>query len=100
MRPLSGGDWKSLASGNCWPYATTPDGNWVLYRNIDAAGKHSLFRVPTGGGQPQRLGEFPVQSVSQGMWLSPDGRQLLVLDSDWRRYDLWVLENFVPSASP
>jgi Tol biopolymer transport system component len=98
VRPLSGGGWKSLASGNCWPYLTTPDGNWVLYRSIDAAGKHALFRVPTGGGQPQRLGDFPVQSVTQGMWLSPDGRQLLVLHGDANRYDLWVLENFVPAV--
>ena len=41
--------------------AFTPDGNWLLYHDVDAAGKHSLFRVATAGGQPERLGDFPSQ---------------------------------------
>jgi hypothetical protein len=96
--PLSGGDWKLQAPGASWPYAITPDGNWSVYKGTDAAGKQSLFRVPIGGGQPQRLGDLPAQGQFQGIWLSPDGRQIVVESSDWTKYDLWVLDNFVPSV--
>jgi Tol biopolymer transport system component len=98
VRPLSGGDWKLHAPGDCWPYTSTPDGNWVVYKGTDAAGKQSLFRVPIGGGQPQRLGDLPVQGQFQGIWRSPDGRQILAVSMDWTKYDLWVLDNFVPSV--
>ena len=98
VRPLSGGDWKSLASGRSWPYAGNPDGKWVFYQNTDAAGKHGFFRVAIEGGQPQRLGDFPVQRASQGLWFSPDGRQILAVSLDFNRYDLWLLENFIPTA--
>lgn len=30
VRPLSGGDWKPLAAGDCCPYATTADGGLVV----------------------------------------------------------------------
>jgi hypothetical protein len=50
----------------------TADGNWLRYHDVDSAGKHSLFRVATGGGQPERLGDFPTNSSSGTLEVSPD----------------------------
>jgi Tol biopolymer transport system component len=101
VRPLSGGDWKPLASLTTGPgghFTTPPDGNWLVYHSTDPAGKHVLFRVPTSGGQPQSLGSFPTESFGGTLHLSPDGRQILAVSLDLGKYDLWVLNNFVPSA--
>jgi Tol biopolymer transport system component len=101
IRPLSGGDWKpvvSLASGPNGHVTCTPDGNWLIYHSTDPAGKHVLFRVPISGGQPQSLGSFPTESSSGNLNFSPDGRQILAVSLDWSKYDLWILNNFVPSA--
>jgi hypothetical protein len=67
IRPMSGGEWKTLVSTNRnientdmpRPAAFTPDGKWLLYADADAAGGPTLFRVPLAGGQPERLGDFP-----------------------------------------
>jgi hypothetical protein len=68
IRPTSGGDWKSAVSfGKELPMGTghfniTPDGNWLLFHDLDSTGKHGLFRVATAGGAPERLGDFPTNS--------------------------------------
>jgi Tol biopolymer transport system component len=106
IRPMSGGDWKPLVSANTntqhvdapRPTGFTADGNWLLYYDTDAAGKKSLFRVPLAGGHPERLGEFPGGGDNGFMRLSPDGRQLMAEIWNPNQYDLWVLENFVPSV--
>jgi Tol biopolymer transport system component len=101
VRPISGGEWKPLASLGSGPgghVTTTPDGNWLLYHSTDSPGKHILFRIPILGGQPQSVGSFPTGSFSGSLHFSPDGRQLLAVSLDPRKYDLWVLDNFVPSA--
>jgi hypothetical protein len=101
VRPLSGGDWKLLASPATGPgahFTTTPDGKWLVYHSTDPAGKHVLFRVPTSGGQPQSLGSFPTGSFDGRLHFSPDGRQILAVVFDGRKHDLWLLNNFVPSA--
>jgi Tol biopolymer transport system component len=101
IRPLSGGDWKplpSLATGPVGQFITTPDGNWLMYHSTDPAGKHVLFRVPITDGRPQSLGSFPTESFVGTLHLSPDGRQILAVSLDLSKRDLWVLNNFVPSA--
>jgi Tol biopolymer transport system component len=110
IRPTSGGDWKSLASlgkGLQGPvvghdFSATPDGNWVLYHDVDSAGKQGLFRVSTAGGQPERLGDFPMNrdpKEASFMEISPDGRNVIVQFADPENaYELWSLENFVPPA--
>jgi hypothetical protein len=101
IRPLSGVDWKplaSLSSGRADHFAITPDGNWLMYHSTDPAGKHVLFRVPTSGGQPQIIGNFPSDASSGSLHFSSDGRQILAVSSDPSKYDLWVLDHFVPSA--
>jgi hypothetical protein len=100
IRPASGGDWKPLLSdSHAGHFSLTPDGNWVLYHSVDSAGKQSLFRVSTSGGQPERLGDFPTNSADGSLEISPDGRKVMAAVGDYEHIDeLWSLENFVPPA--
>ena len=100
IRPTSGGDWKPLLSdSHAGHFNLTPDGNWVLYHSVDSAGKQSLFRVATAGGQPERLGDFPTHSADGSLEISPDGRKVMAAVGDYEHIDeLWSLENFVPPA--
>ncbi len=103
IRPSSGGDWRRLVSLNTnfttGHFSATPDGNWLIYHDIDSAGKHSLFRIATAGGQPERLGDFPTSSGSGTLEVSPDERKIIVASGDYSNgTEFWSLENFVPSA--
>jgi serine/threonine protein kinase/Tol biopolymer transport system component len=100
LRPISGGNWRTLAITSSTHLTITPDGKWLLYHGIDSAGYHGLYRVSTAGGQPEHLGPFPINVPNGTMTFSPDGRRLIV--SSWdddHAYELWALENFVPAAS-
>jgi hypothetical protein len=94
IRPTPGGDWKPLISLETTQTAFTPDGNWLLYHDVDAAGKQSLFRVSTAGGQPERIGDFPSASKQGSLRISPDGKK--VIAEAPVAPEVWVLENFEP----
>jgi Tol biopolymer transport system component len=94
IRPLSGGDWKRLISLNPAQMAFTEDGNWLLYHDEDAAGKQSLYRVATAGGQPERLGDFPIATRRGYLSISPDGRKIIA--EALNTPEVWLLENFLP----
>jgi len=99
IRPTSGGEWKSLVSLREAPsgYTITPDGNWLLYGDVDSAGNRSLFRVATAGGTPERLGTLPLKGIRGPIEISPDGSKILVSVSErGEAFELWSLENFVP----
>jgi hypothetical protein len=94
-RPAAGGEWRPLISLLTTHMAFTPDGNWLLFHDVDAAGRHGLFRVSTVGGQPERVGDFPSLPKERGMLLvSPDGRKILVVGR--ASEGVWILENFEP----
>ena len=94
IRPTPGGDWKPLISLGPTEMAFTPDGNWVLYHGADAAGKPSLFRVSTAGGQPERVGDFPSSTQEGFLTVSPDGQKVL---AEIRLAPVeWMLENYAP----
>lgn len=93
-RPMSGGSWKPLISLSPTQMAFTPDGNWLLYHDVDAAGKHSLFRVATAGGKPERVGDFPVANKEGYLRISPDGQKIIAEAS--KAPEVWMLENFEP----
>ena len=101
IRPTSGGDWKRLASvspGGASEMVFTEDGNWLLYHDVDAAGKQSLFRVATAGGQPERIGDFPSGSPYNGfLWISPDGQKIITENPEYHP-ELWILKNFEPAT--
>jgi hypothetical protein len=95
IRPMAGGDWKPLVSVGETHMVFTPDGKWVLYHDVDSAGKHGLFRVSTAGGQPERMGDFPSVLKEGGlMVISPDGHK--VVAEGGSPTELWILENFEP----
>ena len=97
VRPIAGGEWRSLASLNGWSaWAFTPDGRSVLYSNKDESGKNGLFQITTTGDEPRRLGDLP--SYPLYLFLSPDGNQLILETAEFGENDMWVLENFLPSA--
>jgi dipeptidyl aminopeptidase/acylaminoacyl peptidase len=103
IRPTAGGDWKPLVSLSKDVFTGhvnfTADGNWLLYHDLDSTGKHSLFRVATAGGQPELLGDFPTNSLSGSLEISPDGSKVIVSAAESETgYELWSLENFVPPA--
>jgi hypothetical protein len=79
----------------------SPDGNWVVYHDRDAAGKHGLYRIAAAGGEPQRLGDYPAAALqTSSLSVSPDGRRFLVsaVRPPLRRGDFWILENFLPAV--
>jgi Tol biopolymer transport system component len=95
IRPIAGGEWKALISLPTTHMAFTPDGNWLLFHDVDAAGKHGLYRISTAGGQRERISEFPSVGKEQGdLHVSPDGRKLLVKSRTDQQ--VWILENFEP----
>ncbi|HUD56146.1 MAG TPA: hypothetical protein VMR02_13025 [Terracidiphilus sp.] len=101
IRPMSGGDWKPLVSHitQVGHVDFTPDGQWFLYHDADSTGKPILSRVASAGGQPERLGEFPTSVPSGTMRISPDGSKVMVAAGEYgTAYEMWSLENFVPSA--
>ena len=100
IRPTAGGDWKPLLSDpHAGHFGLTPDGNWLIYHTVDSAGKHGLYRVPTAGGQPERLGDFPTNTPDGSLEISPDGRKVMVAAGEYDTvYELWSLKNFVPPA--
>jgi Tol biopolymer transport system component len=99
IRPISGGVWKPLVVGNCFPYLAPPDAKWVLYFGNESDRRHDLFRVSLNGGKPELLAEGPTQNQFYSLAISPDGRQLIATSLDWDKYDLWSLDNFVPPAA-
>jgi Tol biopolymer transport system component len=109
IRPLSGADWRdvgyfriearSVDSFNKH-IAFTPDGKWLYFYNLDSAGKDTLFRASTTGGEPERVGDFPSHSMSGSMKISPDGRNIIVNapDATTNSRETWLLEDFEPRA--
>jgi hypothetical protein len=99
IRPISGGEWKRLftLNGRTGQRSFSPDGNWIYYDDIDSAGRRGLFRIATGGGQPERLGDFPSKTISGNIQISPNGRNIIAVGLDTNS-DLSLLENFVPAA--
>ncbi len=100
-RPMAGGDWKPLlplrGGGQS---GFSPDGKWVFYHDVDATGKDGLYRVATGGGAPERLGDFPARNVHGTLRISPDGRKIIALTgADNVAYERWLLENFEPKQA-
>jgi Tol biopolymer transport system component len=96
VRPLSGGESKTLVSGIVlnFPAFATPDGNWIIYQDYGPGGGINLYRVPITGGKPQRIGKPPEDHYFKDLFFSPDSRQILTFKAG--EIELWLLENFEP----
>jgi hypothetical protein len=105
VRPMSGGDWRFLVSAATGPVTdpqdAIPHGDWVLFDAKDSQGKMKLYRIPISGGEPQLIGDLPVNSESEKreayLQLSRDARQVIAETKDESKFNLWTLENFEPS---
>ncbi len=60
-------------------FSVSPDGQWLLY-DSNLAGQADLYRIPTAGGEPERLTTDPSDDFFPA--LSPDGRE--VAFHSWR----------------
>jgi Tol biopolymer transport system component len=105
VRPMSGGDWKSLVSGAFglfWQTVIDPSSRWVFFHSIDESERESLFRVSLTGSQPERAGNFPCDNFSGLLSISQDGRRILAscfgASQSRGDADLWVMNNFEPTA--
>jgi hypothetical protein len=115
IRPTSAGEdaWEHLAyirkqapdTRGVIALKFTPDGEWIVYNDVDADGKDALFRVRTTGGEPQRLGDYPTTSPNSYLNVSLDGRHFLVETSginpasaEGLQTEYWILQNFLPGT--
>lgn len=75
-------DWRELA----W----SPDGRYVFFT------RHSgeLWQIAAAGGTPERLAKL---SLINSISVHPDGRRIAV-SAGSATYELWVMENVLPSA--
>jgi Tol biopolymer transport system component len=65
-------DFEPLEYSPAW----SPDGRWIAFSSWDDAERGHVWRVPAGGGAPQRLTEEPGEYVHP-VW-SPDGMGIVV----------------------
>ncbi len=95
---LQTGTVKSLGPPLSWHrFALAPDGQWVIYtKNMDVPGQQTgndgpqtdLWKVPTTGGQPEKIGRFPAR-IHDLCW-EADGQGLVVVSElGGVHYDLW-----------
>jgi len=86
VRPVSGGNCKTLVSRDrhfpSGHVALTADGEWLVYHDVDAAGKQALFRVATSGGKAERIADFPSNSRNGTIEFSPDGHTIIAAVGD------------------
>jgi Tol biopolymer transport system component len=80
--------------------AWTPDGRHLIYgaRGIITKGPARLWRIPAGGGEPQKLDvEMPYLDHVR---FHPDGRRITFTARAKGKIksEVWVMENFLPTA--
>jgi WD40 repeat protein len=83
----------------------SPDSKWIVYHDKSADGKDGLYRVSVSGGEPLRLGDYPISGTNGFLSISPDGRQFIATaPGPERPREYWFVENLVPppagSAKP
>jgi Tol biopolymer transport system component len=107
--PAAGGDARVLlrtepnanvvdASSLEW----TRDGRYLVVARLTEKAQNShtdpteLWRVPVGGGEPQRIG--PRMERIRFPSVHPDGRRIAFDSGTFRvrRLEVWALENFLP----
>jgi hypothetical protein len=101
VRPMAGGDWKTLISGVnglSSSIDTTHGGNFTFYTGKDSEGRLGLVRVSAAGGTPECVGDLPSRTFQGPLYFSADGRWILATGSESNKYGLWVLENFEPAT--
>ena len=94
-------DFSALVSkikANLEWFKFSADSKSVLFATRNQEFKLSLFRISLAGGQPEHLVDMPNRTYYTRLYLSPDESQIIDVAIDFDKYDLWVLDNFEPSA--
>ena len=104
LLPAAGGELRELmkGKGSVSAVAWTPDGRHLLCQrqvpgNPDGeASRRELWRVPAGGGEPQKL-EVSLPGMPH-LRIHPDGRQIAfsARSPETDKSEIWALENFLP----
>src|SRR5262249_31497170 len=94
-----------IQAGFFTPVGFSADSKSIIYHDRDADGKDALYRVPVSGGDPQRLGDYPISDPSSWLAISPDGRHFLVStpEAPTQQPEIWALsglENLLPAPAP
>ena len=99
--PTAGGETREVLRGGLetfTPHAWTPDGKTILFIKRTATGtkdeKRELWQVASAGGEPRKIN---LGMELRDLRLHPDGRRL-VFTSGKNSKEVWVMENFLPSA--
>lgn len=73
----------------------SPDGRRLMYLQAQGQGsKTELWQISANGGEPQRIGlDMPRM---RGLSIHPDGRRVAFQAGEQEKYEVWVMENFLP----
>jgi Tol biopolymer transport system component len=101
VMPFSGGPVRELHGDVAWQdpgdssvfLTWLPDSRHLLFTRGDA-----LWSLPVEGGPPRSLGLS--MKGRPAIQLRPDGKRLAFTAGEAGRYEVWVMENFLPAPSP
>ncbi len=94
-RVITGGAAAKKFFGVDW----TPDGKYLLAMYSADDGKNvELWRLPVAEGEPEKTKITPADFFTRGMHVHPDGRRI-AFTSAHQRWEVWVMENFLPKLS-
>jgi Tol biopolymer transport system component len=102
--PLQGGQLRNVFHLNSSerlapiPLSWTPDGRAVIaMKSVDGNSRTELWEVPIDGRQPRKLKIETTNWDSEGLHLSPDGKQIAFVGTAGKSgTEIWALENLSP----
>jgi Tol biopolymer transport system component/predicted Ser/Thr protein kinase len=81
---------RQLTKEGGWP-VWWPDGSRIGYLALDAAGNQQIRVVPAAGGTPIPLAQVRLVGVNHPFAVSPDGRSIVVGNSEHVSDEIWLL---------
>jgi Tol biopolymer transport system component len=99
---LDGGDPRVLFRNPLWfSLRWTSDGRYIIAQALDSktgwyAATSEIWRIPVQGGAPLKL-DLSIAGM-ENFALHPDNRHFAFSVSEGTRNELWMIENFLPSA--
>ncbi|MGO9256585.1 MAG: TolB family protein [Bryobacteraceae bacterium] len=96
VKALEASEWKTLAKLEGTGYMFL---NWLpngdLMFGKEGLPNSAIYRLPAGGGAPQKVAELTSMEHVHEIRVNPNGRQLL-FQSYVNHTEFWALENFLP----